>query len=187
MTTPVKPKIIVERLEKLNRADLHDLCDATVAAVEKDGGFGWVTVPERDVLQRYWQGVMAVPQRDLFVGRQDGAIAGTAQLVRNPVNNQAQAFSAQLTTFFVAPWARGHGMGEMLLEAVETHAKSTSIFMLNLDVRETQLHAINLFKRQGYVQWGMNPVYALVKQRAVPGYFFHKEIQPLPSKTPIET
>jgi ribosomal protein S18 acetylase RimI-like enzyme len=187
MTDLVKPKIIVEKLEKLNRADLHDLCDATVAAVEKDGGFGWVTVPEREVLQRYWQGVMAVPQRDLFVGRQDGAIAGTAQLVRNPQNNQAQAFSAQLTTVFVAPWARGHGMGEMLLNAVEEHAKKTGLYYINLDVRETQQHAINLFKRCGYGQWGMNPVYALVRQRAVPGYFFHKEIQPLPTKAPIET
>src|SRR3954464_521241 len=106
--TELKHKLAVERIEKLNHADMTDLCDATISAIEKDGGFGWVTVPDREVLQRYWQGVLAVPLRDLFVARLDGAIAGTVQLVRYPVNNQAQSFSAQLTTFFVAPWARGY-------------------------------------------------------------------------------
>lgn len=187
MTDLSKPKVIVERIEKLNRADMHDLCDATIAAIEKDGGFGWVTVPDRDVLERYWQGVVAVPQRDLFVARLDGAIAGTAQLVRFPPNNQAQSFSAQLTTFFVAPWARGHDMGQSLLELVEKRAKELGLYAINLDVRETQYGAINLFKKMGYNQWGLNPVYALINQRVVPGYYFQKIIQPLPTKTPIET
>lgn len=187
MTDLTKPKVTVERIEKLNRADMHDLCDATIAAIEKDGGFGWVTVPERDVLERYWQGVVAVPQRDLFVARLDGAIAGTAQLVRFPPNNQAQNFSAQLTTFFVAPWARGHGMGQALLDLIETRAKEIGLYAINLDVRETQFGAIKLFKSAGYNQWGLNPIYALIDQRVVPGYYFQKIIQPLPTKAPIET
>ena len=181
------PVVTVERVETLSRADLHDLGDATTAAIESDGGFGWVIVPEREVLQRYWQGVVAVPQRDLIIARMDKAIVGTAQLVRFPPNNRAQSFSGQLTTFFVAPWARGHGLGKMILELVEKRAKEMNLNVINLDVRETQYGAINLFKKAGYVQWGMNPVYALVKERVVPGYFFHKIIQPLPTKQPIET
>lgn len=180
-------KLTVERLQKLNRVDMHDLCDATIAAIEKDGGFGWVTVPEREVLERYWQGVVAMPQRDLFVARLDGAIAGTVQLVRYPPNNQAQNFSAQLTTFFMAPWARGHGLSQQLLELLETHAKDIGLHAINLDVRETQGNAIHLFQKNGYVQWGLNPYYALIDGRAIPGYFMHKIIKPLPELTPIET
>lgn len=187
MTDLSKTKLSVERLEKLNRADMHDICDATVAAIEKDGGFGWVAVPDREVLERYWQGVVAVPQRDLFVARLDGAIAGTAQLVRFPSNNQAQSFSAQLTTFFIAPWARGHGLSQMLLEVIEQRAKSLGLYVINLDVRQTQGNAIKLFERNGYIQWGMNPLYAMIEGRPVTGYYMHKVIQPLPQITPIET
>lgn len=187
MTDLIKPKLVVERLEKLNHADLTDLCDATIAAIEKDGGFGWVTVPERDVLERYWKGVLAVPLRDLFVARLDGAICGTVQLVRTPPNNQAQGFSGQLTTFFVAPWARGHGLSERLIDLLEERARQHGVNVINLDVRETQFAAIKIFRRKGYTQWGMNPYYAFIEDRLVPGYFFHKLITPLPSITPIET
>lgn len=188
MTEPKTHKVAAERLEKLNHADVQDLSDATVAAIEKDGGFGWVEVPEREALHRYWKGVVVVPQRDLFVARLDGAIAGTAQLIRFPPNNQAQAFSAQLTTFFVAPWARGFGLGQMLVEQVEKRALELGLNVINLDVRETQYGAIKLFKKMGYTQWGMNPMYALIHDRVVPGYFFHKVIKDLPQQiTPIET
>jgi hypothetical protein len=36
-------------------------------------------------------------------------VVGSAQLVRPPRNNEAQAFSAQITHAFIAPYARGHG------------------------------------------------------------------------------
>lgn len=188
MTEKKQYKLAVEPIEKLNHIDLQDLCDATVAAIEQDGGFGWTHVPESDVLKRYWQGVVTVPQRDLFVARLDGAIAGTAQLVRVPPNNQAQNFSAQLTTFFIAPWARGHGLGQMMIDAVEARAVEAGLHMINLDVRETQYGAIKLFKKMGYTQWGMHPHYAMVDDAIVPGYFFYKVVRDLPSKiVPIET
>lgn len=179
--------VTAQRIEKLNHVDLQDLCDATEAAIEKDGGFGWVTIPDREVLERFWQGVVAVPNRDLFVARLDGAIAGTAQLIRMPPNNQAQSFAGQITTFFVAPWARDKGLSAAMLDLIEKRAKEMDLYVLNLDVRETQQNAIKFFKRSGYTQWGMNPIYAMVDNRVVPGYFFHKTIQPLPQITPIET
>jgi ribosomal protein S18 acetylase RimI-like enzyme len=188
MTNKKQHELSVERIASLTKGDMLDLCDATVAAIELDGGFGWVEVPERESLQRYWNGVVAVPQRDLFIARMDKAVVGTVQLMRVAPNNQAQSFSAQVTGFFVAPWARGQGLGQALLELVETRAKELGLYALNLDVRETQYGAIKLFKKMGYTQWGLNPLYALVKGRTVPGYFFHKIIQTLPtSEQPIET
>ena len=116
--------VFVEHITELGRGDMEDLCDAAEAAIVDGNGFGWLTPPPRDVLERYWQGVLLVPERDLFAGRIDGTIGGSAQLVRPPRNNEAQAFAAAITTNFVSPWARGHGMARMLTEAAEAAARA---------------------------------------------------------------
>src|SRR3546814_1897933 len=99
--------ISMERLTGFYGPDLHDLCDAAEAAIVQGGGFGWLTPPQRQTMEAYWQGVLLVPERELFVGRLDGTIAGSAQLMRPPRTNEAQHLTGQPTTFFVAPWARG--------------------------------------------------------------------------------
>ena len=59
--------VFVEILEETNSRDLNDLCDAAEAAIEEGGGFGWVVVPARQMLETYWRGVQLVPERTLFV------------------------------------------------------------------------------------------------------------------------
>lgn len=164
----------VEKLERLKGADLHDLCDAAELAIKDGGGFGWVEPPQREVMERYWRGVLAVPGRTLFVGRLDGVIAGSTQLLRPPPNNEAQRFAATLTSNFVAPWARGHGLARKLVEAVEAEAAAEGYEVLQLDVRETQAAAIQLYHRMGYIHWGTNPIYARVKGRTLAGLYFYK-------------
>ena len=107
----------------LSRGDLSDLCQAADDAIKAGGSFGWLTPPRRDVMETYWKGVLMVPERTLIVGRLDNVIVGSAQLVRPTKNNEAQAHSGQLTTSFMAPWARGHGLARMITEAVENHAR----------------------------------------------------------------
>jgi len=75
-----------------------------------------------------------VPERELFVARLDQTICGSAQLQRAPRNNEAQALSGNLTTSFMAPWARGHGLARMLVLAVEAAARAADLRVLNLDV-----------------------------------------------------
>ena len=58
----------VERVDKLKTGDLHDLCDAADDAIRSGGGFGWLEPPAREVMERYWKGVLVVPERILFVG-----------------------------------------------------------------------------------------------------------------------
>ncbi len=168
------PVTSVERLSQFRGADLYDLCDAADLAIKDGGGFGWVVPPDRDVMERYWRGVVTVPGRSLFVARLDGVIVGSAQLVRPPPNNEAQSFAASLTTSFVAPWARGHGLARTLIEAVEAEARQDGIEVLQLDVRETQLAAIRLYRALAYQQWGTNPVYARVGGRTIAGLYFCK-------------
>ena len=103
-------RVTIERLTQYSGTDLDDLCEATEHAIVEGGGFGWVKVPARQVLENYWKGVLLMPDRHLVVGRLDGVIAGSAQLSRAPRNNEAQAFAGTITGAFVAPWARGHGL-----------------------------------------------------------------------------
>ncbi|MCB1681718.1 MAG: GNAT family N-acetyltransferase [Rhodospirillales bacterium] len=172
------PVLKVERLDELNLGDLNDLSDATYAAIESGGGFGWLRKPERDVLERYWQGVVTMPARVLFVARLDGVICGTCQLMKPPPNNEAQSFSVQLTTNFVAPWARGHGLAKMLLDQAESSAAEEGYSVINLDVRETMTAAINLYEKHGYIRIGTHPYYARVDGNILKGHYYYKLIDP---------
>lgn len=174
-----EPKVTVEYVtESLSRTDLNDLCDATIAAIEDGGGFGWLNVPERDSLERYWQGVIAAPTRQLFVARLDGAICGTTQLILPPTNNEAQAHMVQMTTNFVAPWGRGHGLARMLLETVEEKSREMGFAVINLDVRKTMDRAIALYESMGYVRFGEHPFSVRNNGETVPSLYYYKNINP---------
>ncbi len=173
---PSPPAPSVERLSKLSPADLNDLCDATDSAIESGGGFGWTHLPARETLERFWEGVVAMPARVLFVARLDGVICGTCQLVKPPVNNEAQAHALQLTTTFVAPWARGHALAQLLVRKAEEVARRDGYKVVNLDVRATQESAIRLYEGEGYTRIGTHPHYAEVDGQIIEGYYYTKKL-----------
>jgi ribosomal protein S18 acetylase RimI-like enzyme len=173
---PPKAVVVVEMAQEFRRSDLHDLCDAADAAIIDGGGFGWVVPPDRDIMERYWRGVLAVPERSLFVCRLDGVIAGSAQLVRPTRNNEAQKAVCSLTTSFVAPWARGHGLARLLTQAIIDRAIGEGFKVLNLDVRETQKAAIALYEGMGFTRWGSHPHYALVDGQMICGHYYYKRL-----------
>jgi RimJ/RimL family protein N-acetyltransferase len=168
------PALSVERADALSDSDLADLCEATDAAIIAGGGFGWVEPQGREVLSRHFRGVLLVPERELFLARMDGVVVGSAQLLRPPRNNEAQAFAATLAHVYLAPYARGHGLARLLVQRVEERAASLGHRVLNLDVRATQTDAIQLFERLGYMRWGTHPAYARVKGQTVAGHFYYK-------------
>jgi ribosomal protein S18 acetylase RimI-like enzyme len=172
-------ELTVERVEKrFADDDLASLCEAADAAIIDGGGFGWIHPPGRKALERYFKGVLLVPERELYVARLDGVVVGSAQLVRPPRNNEAQAFTANLMHSFVAPYARHFGLARMLTLRVEEGARALGYHVLNLDVRETQSAAITLYERLGYVRWGIQPLYARVGGKTVRGFHYHKVLQP---------
>ncbi len=172
------PAPTVERIDSMSMSDLNDLCDATDAAIEGGGGFGWVNLPARGMLERYWQGVIAMPARILFVARLDGVICGTCQLWKPPINNEAQAHIVQLTTNFVAPWARGHGLAPMLVEQAEKTAVEEGFAVINLDVRENSLRAIEVYESLGYVKFGVHPYSVRLPGEVVKSFYYYKVIDP---------
>lgn len=173
---PLVPSPTVDRLSEFTPAELNDMCDATYAGIEAGGGFGWVTRPARDMLERYWQGVTAMPARILIIARLDGVICGSCQLVKPPNNNEAQKFAAQLTTHFIAPWARGHGLSKMLIAKAESVATEEGLSVINLDVRETMEVAIKLYEDMGYQRFGENPNYAQVDGKTLKGFYYTKKL-----------
>ena len=174
-----EPTIGVEFVEEqLSNNDLNDLCDATDAAIEAGGGFGWVNLPSRDILESYWKGVITAPSRELFVARLDSVICGTAQVMLPPKNNEAQGHIIHLTTNFVAPWARGYGLAKMLLQEVEKKATKDGYAVINLDVRETMQNAITLYESMGYEQFGLHPYSVRAKGETVKSRHYFKVVNP---------
>jgi len=171
-------QLAVERVETVSDAELDELCEATDAAIIESGGFGWVEPQGRAALRRHFRGVLLVPERELFVARLDGHLVGSAQLVRPPRNNEAQAFAAQLTHAFIAPYARGYGLARELVARVEERAAALGHRVLNLDVRATQTGAIKLFEGLGFIRWGTHPAYARVAGQTVAGHFYYKRLDP---------
>lgn len=164
----------VEETFNLSDVDVADLCDSAESAILDGGGFGWLTPPPRAVLERYWRGVLLVPERKFFVGRYEGRVVGSAQLVCAARNNEAQKGNATIMSNFVAPWARGHGLARDLTLACEKSARENGVRVINLDVRGTQKAAIQLYESLGYVHWGTNPNYAVVSGKTVVGRYYTK-------------
>lgn len=172
-----EPSVSVEFIsESLSTNDLNDLCDATDAAIEGGGGFGWVDMPQREVLENYWSGVVTAPTRELFVARLDQTICGTTQLVLPPKNNEAQGHMVTLTTNFVAPWARGHGLAKMLLQEVEKKCIKDGYAVINLDVRVTMEDATKLYENLGYKEFGRHPYSVRTKGKTIESTFYYKVI-----------
>ena len=52
----VMPVVSVEQVESLEDADLAELCDAAEVAILDGGGFGWLSPPPREVMERMGRG-----------------------------------------------------------------------------------------------------------------------------------
>jgi ribosomal protein S18 acetylase RimI-like enzyme len=172
----VTAEVAVEKISKLSKRALSELCDAASEAIRDGAGFGWLRPPPAQDFERYWRGVVLVPERALFVGRLDGVIGGSVQLVSPPPQKEAWAFACLIDTHFVAPWARGHGMARALLEHIEEEARAQGFDVMNLSVRVSQSAALNLYEALGFKRWGTHPKYAVVDGSSVAGHYYCKEL-----------
>ncbi|AHJ64133.1 GNAT family N-acetyltransferase [Granulibacter bethesdensis] len=172
-----QPAQDVERVEALSDDDIASLCEAAHAAILDGGGSGWITPPGHQALERYFRGVLLVPERELFIARQNGAVVGAAQFIRPAKNEEARAFGAMLAHSFVAPFARGFGLARLLTERVEDCARALGFQVLNLDLREDQEAAKKLYESMGYICWGTHPVYARARGQTLRGYYYYKLLQ----------
>lgn len=177
-----EPTISVGKITAFKGSDLEDLCDATEKTIDDAGtgmfsvGFNWVEAPPREKLENYWKGLLLVPERTLFVGRIDGVIASSIQLIKPPPSNKAQSFAATMREHFVAPWARGHGLAKLLVKAVEDECANLKLKVLKLEVRANRTAAISLYESLGFKKWGELDKYEMVNGNYVAGYFYYKDL-----------
>ena len=161
-------------VSSLSTDDMEALCEAVTAAILDGGGFGWLQPPGSQALERYFEGMLLVPERSLYVVRDKGMICGAGQLARPPSSYEAHAATVNLTGFFVAPYARGRGLGRALANAMIQGAKAMGCKVINCDVRETHDAAIGLFRSLDFEHWGTHPYYARIGGQTVRGLFFSK-------------
>ncbi len=85
-----------------------------------------------------------------FVAVRDGVDVG---VVRYAPNGNASE-EGTLVSLWVAPDARGQGVGEALIDACVTLARSRGVGQLSLDVGDDNAAAIALYERKGFVPTG---------------------------------
>ena len=168
--------IAVESLKKISETDLADLCNITEQAIKAGGGFGWLTIPPIETLKKYWNGLILIKSNILIVGRLNGTIAGASQISFYPPNNEAQKNISKIQSHFVAPWARGYGLAKAMIDYAIVKSKENNKHSIQLDIRETQTAAIQLFESKGFIRWGENPTYAYVNGNPIKGYYYYRNI-----------
>ena len=171
-----KINISVENLSTLSEVDLADLCNITEQAINAGGGFGWLRVPTREILNEYWRKIENDDLNNLIVGRLNGVIAGTLQLSYEAPNIESRKNIAQIKRHFVGPWARGYGLAKSMIDFSEQKAKEENMKSIQLSVRETQDAAIQLFTSKEYKVWGENPYYAFINGSFIKGIYFFKNL-----------
>jgi L-amino acid N-acyltransferase YncA len=167
---------MIEWLEEFRGNDLDELCNATEEAITDGNGFGWLKPPQRQVLENFWRGVLLVPQRRLVVSRLEGSIVGSAQFVTPAANNEAGAFSVEMTTFFIAPWARGHNLGAGMMSVMIDQARAEGFKTFEFNVRATQAAGIRLAEQMKFQLWATKEKYALVDGEFVAGNYYIKDL-----------
>lgn len=89
-----------------------------------------------------WMAFVAIAEHGRFVGMANGG----------PAPDHPEA--AGVYGMWVAPEARGHGLGRRLLEAVEGWAREAGYGLIGLGVTTTNEPAIRLYESSGYVDLG---------------------------------
>ncbi|MXV44939.1 1-(5-phosphoribosyl)-5-[(5-phosphoribosylamino)methylideneamino]imidazole-4-carboxamide isomerase [Saccharibacter sp. 17.LH.SD] len=166
----------VERVTTpLSEEDMDALIEATTAAIIDGGVFNWRYPPGRLVLERFFEGLLLVPERELFVVRHhDGIICGAALLAHPAFRSELHSPKACLSALFIAPYARGQGLGEALITVLLERARKHGAKVVNCELRENQQTDIQLLTRLGFCHWGTHPYYARIGGQTVRGLFFSK-------------
>src|SRR5262249_24078432 len=126
-----------ERVMAIRRRALRDTPDAY-----------WVTLDEEEAHGvAGWRGTLELEDRAVFLARRGGADAGLAL----GAPHREHPGDAVLAAMWVAPDARGTGLGEALIRAVAGWARDAGHRAVRLDVSDTNEPAIRLYARMGFV------------------------------------
>ncbi|QDH13238.1 GNAT family N-acetyltransferase [Formicincola oecophyllae] len=150
----------VQKRERLNDGERHELAEAALAAILEGGALEWYVPPARDIIEHWFDGVCLAPTRQLLVVHDDNnQLCGAAILGLPMGTSNLIAPRALLCNLFVAPYARNQGRGTALVEAAARTAKRAGAQVLNAEILESRLFGRKLLLRCGFQHWGSHPYY----------------------------
>ena len=117
------------------------------ALKEAPYAFGSTWEHEKDRSEQDWRNSVASKVR--LVAELDDRVVGMAA-----VGPTAFSGGAEVTSFWVAPQARGKGVGDSLLQAVTARAQADGYNQLFLWVTDGNVHAQRLYERHGFRRTG---------------------------------
>ena len=100
-------------------------------------------------LEERWRSRLSIPGASDFVVLLDGAAAGMVSGVPGEDGE-----SVELISMWVSPAARGRGVGDFLIQAVERWGTERGAKALRLSVMPDNGSAIALYERNGFVDTG---------------------------------
>jgi ribosomal protein S18 acetylase RimI-like enzyme len=143
-------------------ACIDGLADVLLDCVEAGASVSFMLPFSRAKAQGFWQGVtdgVARGDRVLLVAEEEtGRIVGTVQMVISMPENQPHR--ADIAKLLVSPRARGGGIGQKLMTAIEQAARDERRTVLVLDTASSD--AERLYERLGWQRVGVIPEYALM-------------------------
>lgn len=166
------PVVVIERVTQINAEDHLSLCELLLEVVQGGASVGFMLPLTLERVDRFWRGVDHELQRGnraLFLAREGAAIIGTAQLITDLPDNQPHR--ADIAKVLVRPGARRKGVGELLMQAAQQHAKDLAKTLLVLDTASDD--ARRLYARLGWQVCGDIPNYALLPDGALCGTTYY--------------
>ena len=139
----------VHRSDHATRAAIAALVVAAAARGEALGLSPAITMAEYENLL---DNVLSAAERGdaalMAAVTADGTVVGTAQWTRSPY--PTRRVLAELDRVVVAPQARGAGLGQALVDAIASHARTAGIEVLTLEARGNNHGAMALYERNGF-------------------------------------
>jgi ribosomal protein S18 acetylase RimI-like enzyme len=98
--------------------------------------------------------LLTSPSAEVLVAEKAGRFAGTAIVLFRTGSALARLYSLA-----VAPHMAGRGIASLLLDAVETRARTRKCCAIRLEVHESNHAAISRYRKSGYREFARYPAY----------------------------
>lgn len=155
--------MVETRIERLvppgDGQDVRQLAELLVETVASGAAVSFLAPLSRERAESWWRQTLAVPApRSVFlVARDAEGIAGTVQLHGAWAPNQPHR--AEVVKLMVRPRCQGQGLGQRLMESIESAARAAGYTLLTLDAKRGA-SADRLYRRLGWIAAGTIPRFA---------------------------
>lgn len=159
MTTSVADGVAVVDAGIL-RARRAEFAALLADAVSGNASVGFVLPLDHEGIGAFWDGIadeVERGQRTLLAVWREGRLAGSVQVA--PCGKANGLHRAEIQKLLVHSSARRQGLGRVLMDAAEAHARDHGCWLLVLDTR-TGSAAETMYRRLGWQAMGRVPAYA---------------------------